>query len=100
MTREIHYIATRLREIRFVYGFGSAFRSANYNDVDLLVVFEADNSGAFSDYLVFLKKVSGLSKSFGISIDVTALTVSEAATAPLRESDRLVPLYERRDFDR
>ncbi len=95
MTREIRNIAIKLHEIRSAHGFGSAFRSNQYNDIDLLVVFEKNSSEAFDEYIAFLKIVDCLKKKLGVKVDVTALTAGEAARNPLNESDHLVPLYEK-----
>lgn len=96
MTREILDIATKLRKIISVHGFGSAFRSTTYNDIDLLVVFESHTPNAFNEYIEFLRATECLQSSLGSIIDVTALTATEAAEMPLRENNRLVALYKRK----
>jgi predicted nucleotidyltransferase len=95
MTKEIRSIAIKLHEIVSIYGFGSAFRSSRYNDIDLLVIFESYEPRPFAQYIKFLGAVRALTVRFGTTIDITALTAVEASAKPLRESDRLISLYER-----
>jgi len=95
MRTEIRNISIKLGRLIAVYGFGSAFRSESFADVDILAIFDSDSSESFVDYLEFVKAVKNLQSHLGTKIDITALTISEAARKPLRESNELIPLYKR-----
>jgi predicted nucleotidyltransferase len=93
--KEIRCIAIKQPKIVSLWGFGSAFRSHRYNDIDLLAIFDSKEPEAFRQYIQFLSAIGTLSARLGVLIDITALTVQEAAANPLRESGKLVPLYHR-----
>jgi predicted nucleotidyltransferase len=80
-------------DIAGIYGFGSFFRSHDYNDVDLLVIATRDCENSLATYYRLQDSLAILGAKFGVHFDMTFLTSREYHEAPLREKHRLVPLF-------
>lgn len=86
---------TNLPKIVGVYGFGSYFRGSEYNDIDILVVSDADCSYLLDTYRYCQALVDCISSEIGITVDITFFTVAEFEEKQLIEMDSLTVLYER-----
>jgi hypothetical protein len=82
-----------LKNVDALYGFGSFFRSAEYNDIDLVVVISCSRHEQVRIYEEIIDACGPLSKRIGLRFDITPLTPSEFAEEPLREMKSLVPIY-------
>lgn len=78
-----------------VFGFGSFFRDANFNDIDILIVVKDCARHPLDDFYKAKACLDDLSSKLGIPIDITFLNCTEYARKPLLESDNLVPIIER-----
>jgi predicted nucleotidyltransferase len=79
----------RVDEIVGIWGFGSFFRSNNFNDVDILVIVECKNVELLNVTKIIFQTVA---RELRCSLDVTILTQREFEEQPLREMDQLVHL--------
>ncbi|MES2001383.1 MAG: hypothetical protein V4444_03630 [Pseudomonadota bacterium] len=91
MKKEIASIRTRLPEVR-LFGFGSFFRDAPYEDIDVLAVFPDDGKGAMRSYQMLRHFVREISTRNNVTIDLTVLTNAEFEGQPLRDKESLIPI--------
>ena len=89
---EIHSRLQDRHELYGVFGFGSFFRSKNFNDVDILVVVKDSCEFPLKEFYEVKKVLNEIGTNFDIPIDITYLSFTEYARKPLRESDSLVPI--------
>lgn len=75
-----------------VFGFGSFFRSKNFNDVDLLVVVHDICESPLKEFYDVKEILDEIGSKLGLQIDITYLSYTEYARKPLRESNYLVPI--------
>jgi predicted nucleotidyltransferase len=75
-----------------VFGFGSFFRSNNFNDVDLLVVVHDLCDWPLKEFYEIKALLDEIGAKFDVPIDITYLSYTEYTRKPLRESDCLVPI--------
>lgn len=82
-----------LKNVDALYGFGSFFRSTEYNDIDLVVVISCSRHEQVRTYEEITEACAPFSRRIGVRFDITPLTRSEFAEEPLREMKSLVPIY-------
>jgi predicted nucleotidyltransferase len=82
----------RVDEIVGIWGFGSFFRSNNFNDVDILVIVECKNVELLNVTKIIRANFQTVARELRCSLDVTILTQREFEEQPLREMDQLVHL--------
>jgi predicted nucleotidyltransferase len=91
----ILFMSSNLPNLYAVYGFGSAFRSCKFNDIDLLAVVENSSLSDPSIHKLVCKELKYVLRNLPAPIDVTVLTECEAVRRPLKESAKLVPLFQK-----
>ena len=94
MKTEIQNILSGHHNLFGVYGFGSFFRSTEYNDIDLLLVSKELSSSPLEDYYAAKRGLDLLSERIGVEIDITFLTYAEFLRKPLMEMDTLAVIIE------
>jgi hypothetical protein len=93
--KEIREQASKLEFVLALYGMGSFFHGTIYKDLDLVAVIECSQNELPNRAAQVHREFRELSVKLGISVDLTVLTPSEFASAPLRDMATLVKLYER-----
>lgn len=94
MKTEIRAFTINLNDIYGVYGFGSFFRRAEFNDVDLLLVTAEQCEDSLQAYHHFTEYLRAIANKHNITFDVTPLTYTEyISNPPLKEIDQLYELY-------
>jgi predicted nucleotidyltransferase len=81
-----------MNDIDAVYGFGSFFRSTQYQDVDLLIVASPNCNNTLLVYYILRARLLELGEQLAVHFDITFLTYREYMERPLREMNVLVPL--------
>jgi predicted nucleotidyltransferase len=97
MIREIRNIFTEVPDLIEIHGFGSFFRSRNYNDCDLLLIVKGRGIELAETYETLISLFDNLQKLIGISIDITLFTEREVGSGVLLEEERLVHIAKRID---
>lgn len=87
--KEIQYTLLKHHDLYGVFGFGSFFRSDEYNDIDILLVSMPDANSPLDTYLEAKRSLDMLSNKIEVQIDITFLTYSEFLSKPLLEHDNL-----------
>jgi len=91
MTMAIESIIIKL-QLEAAFGFGSAFKSEIFNDIDLLFITSAPVNRLASQHRSLSGELSKISFSLNMPIDFMLLTETEFSERLLREHDSLVPL--------
>jgi hypothetical protein len=77
-----------------LYGMGSFFRGRPYNDIDFVVVLSCRIDKFLGEAKSIRTELRAIGDSLGERFDVTISTVSEFASAPLRDMGTLVAIYQ------
>lgn len=93
--REIQQRASGLEAIIEVYGMGSFFRGAVFQDIDLVIVVNCERDALLRSANAIRGAFSDLSTKLTTPIDLTILTESELASCPLRDMSSLAKVYRR-----
>lgn len=91
--REILCISTSLHSVSAVYGFGSFFRGATYDDIDLIVVLSCDWRDILLVSTPLRTAIHKLGERLGVKFDLTVLTLPEFAERPIRDMNELALIY-------
>ena len=83
-------------EIFGVFGFGSFFRCDCFNDVDVLVVVDNHCDYPLKVFYEVKNILDDIGLKYGVPVDITYLSYSEYSRKPLRESDNLVTIIEKK----
>ncbi|AWF80357.1 hypothetical protein BTJ40_05775 [Microbulbifer sp. A4B17] len=75
-----------------VFGFGSFFRSNNFNDIDILVVVDDRCDAPLKVFYDVKNTLDKIGLEYDIPIDITYLSYTEYLRKPLLESDNLIPI--------
>jgi predicted nucleotidyltransferase len=80
-------------DIDCIYGFGSFFRSPDYNDIDLIAVSSKKEKDELKIYKRLLEDLGLMAIKFQTKFDLTYLKSSEFEYAPILERDGLIEIY-------
>lgn len=90
---QLRDLMRELENVDALYGFGSFFRSTEYNDIDLVVVISCSRHEQVRAYEEIIEACAPLSRRIGARFDITPLTPTEFVEKPLYEMQNLVPIY-------
>ncbi len=93
MIKEIRSGFTGKSNIYGVFGFGSFFRSEQYDDVDVLVVAKDGLKDGIKEYDESQAVLDEVGKKNNLPIEMIFLTFEEYESKPLREMDSLTKIY-------
>lgn len=80
-------------EIACIYGFGSFFRSPDFNDIDLIAVSSKNEKDELEIYRRLLQDLDLMATKFQTKFDLTYLKFSEFEYAPILERGALIEIY-------
>lgn len=76
-----------------VYGFGSAFRGEEFQDIDILAVLGKKNGSMIETYYALREVLVSATRMYGAPMHLTVLTEPEFESRPLKCMKELVPLW-------
>lgn len=89
----IQSITSAETKLKAIYGFGSAFRSEPFRDIDILAVIKAEPTVALDLFYDLRTALENATKIYGAPIHLTMLTEAEFASRPLRCMSALTTLW-------
>lgn len=92
MIKEIRLRLQDRSDLFSVFGFGSFFRSASYNDIDILVVVNDNCNLPLQEFYIVKNILSKIEIEYNVLIDITYLSYTEYARKHLLESDSLIDI--------
>lgn len=90
---EIRSALSETSDLYGVFGFGSFFRSTEYNDIDLVLVSMPNAQSPLRVYQDARQSLKVLALKLNVEFDVTFLTFSEHQAKPLLEHNMLVEIW-------
>lgn len=93
MKKEIRRIIIDRNDVSRVYGFGSFFRGEEYNDIDILIVWNYGINDILESYYELEPALTNLGMIFGQEIHTLYFTSTEFESKPLRDWNQLIEIY-------
>lgn len=93
--QRVRQVAESHEFVEALYGMGSFFRGEPHRDIDLVVVLSCGIDQMLACARAIRKSVQIVGDGSGEEFHVTVFTAAEFASAPLRDMDTLVPIFQR-----